>query len=36
MITWIKRKYREYKAARDFKKKLDILKKREPFRYKNF
>lgn len=36
MINWIKKKYKAWKANREFQRKLKILKKRDPFRYKNF
>jgi hypothetical protein len=36
MINWIKRKYKQWKADKEYKRKLEILKKRDPFRYKNF
>jgi len=33
IIEWIKDKIREYKRKRRFKKKLEELKKRDPFIY---
>lgn len=36
MIKWIKAKYQAWKKEREYKKKLAILKKRDPFTYKNF
>ena len=36
MIKWVKKKIRDWKKNREYKKKIAELKKRDPFRYKNF
>ena len=36
MIKCIKAKLKAWKKEREYRKKLAILKKRDPFRYKNF
>jgi len=36
LLNWIKRKIKKIKEDRAFKKKLEELRKRDPFRYKNF
>jgi len=36
ILNWFKKKLRKYKEERAFKAKLKELKKRDPFRYKNF
>lgn len=35
IFKWIFSKYKQWKRKRDFKKKLDELKKRDPFIYKH-
>lgn len=36
LIKWIKRKIWQIKKEREYQKKLKELRKRDPFRYKNF
>lgn len=36
LIQWIKAKIWEYKKAKEYKRKIAELKKRDPFTYKNF
>jgi hypothetical protein len=36
IISFFIRKYEDYKRKKKFKKKLEELKKRDPFVYKNF
>ena len=36
VISFFIRKYEDYKRKKQFKKKLEDLKKRDPFVYKNF
>lgn len=36
IIKWIKAKIWAYKKNKEYKKKIEELKKRDPFTYKNF
>lgn len=36
IINWLKSKLWEFKKEREYKKKIKELRKRDPFRYKNF
>lgn len=36
IINWIKAKIWAWKKTREYNKKIEELKKRDPFRYKNF
>lgn len=36
IVKWIKKKYWAYKKEKEYKRKIEELKKRDPFIYKNF
>ena len=36
LIEWIKNKYKSYTKKKEYQKKIEELRKRDPFNYKNF